>query len=258
MNQQSRFPTCVQPIFQNDDVYTYKLRDNLYLFHTVEGVPVSVYLIEGEESALVIDTGHVIKNLTEAIRKVTQKPLILALSHGHHDHIGSINEFDMNKGDESMIHDYHGKINFIQPGYIFHLGNLDVTVLEMYGHTPGSIGFLDTKNKYIVSGDAVGHKVVWMHISKLPLESLLGVLRHLLSIKGQWNEIYTGHYNQSNGPLGHQYIQDLLNLTQKICHTQGYKAEPFNFGPPVDFQPMIAYGDNGVGVVFNPARLHYL
>ena len=147
-----------------------------------------------------------------------------------------------------------------QINILFPTINREIEVIEMHGHTEGSIGFLDKKGKFIISGDAIGHTVIWMHVSKIPLESLLGTLRGLISIKDQWTEIYTGHFNNSNRPLDLQYVEDLLQLAEKICYTKDYTAKPWEMkeGPKTDFQPMIAYGNNGVGIIFNPNRLHYV
>ena len=104
-----RFPTSLKSVFEDDDVIAYKPRDDLWLLQTKQGIPVTFYVLEGTEKALVIDTGHVIKNFKDLIKKVTQKPFILALSHGHHDHVGSIDEFDtiyMDKADQYLIPNY--------------------------------------------------------------------------------------------------------------------------------------------------------
>mgnify|MGYP002475653792 CR=1 FL=1 len=257
-----RQPTLLKQIFEDDDVVAYKPRDDLWLLQTKQGIPVSIYVLEGTEKALVIDCDHIIKNFKDLIQKVTKKPFVLALSHGHIGHVGSINEFEtiyMNKKDQNLIPNNKGKIEDIHHGYKFDLGDREIEVFDMEGHTEGSIGFLDKKGKFIVAGDAIGHNVIWMHITKVPLESLIGTLQYLISIKDQWTELYTGHFNEPNRPLDLRYVEDLLELTQKICYTKDYKAEPYEaHGFKLDFQPMIAYGNNGVGIIFNPNRLHYV
>ena len=257
-----RQPTNLKAIFENEDAVVYKPREDLWLLQTQEGVPVSIYILEGSEKTLVIDAGHLIKHFKDLINKITQKPLILAITHGHHDHIGSINEFDtiyMDQGDKSYVSNYQGKIENIKNGYTFDLGNREIEVIEMYGHTQGSIGFLDKKGKFLIAGDAIGNETCWMHVSQLPLESLIGTLKHLISIKDKWTEIYPGHYNETNRAFDLQYVEDLLDLAQKICYTKDYTAQPYEAkGFKFDFQPMIAYGNNGVGLIYNPKKLHYV
>lgn len=257
-----RQPTTLKPVFENEDAVVYKPREDLWLLQTQEGVPVSIYILEGSEKALVIDAGHLIKNFKDLIKKVTQKPFILALTHGHIDHVGSIDEFDtiyMDQADKSLIPNYKGKIENIRNGYTFDLGNREIEVIEMHGHTLGSIGFLDKKGKYLISGDAIGNSACWMHVSKYPLESLIGTLKHLISIKDKWTEIYPGHYNETDRTLDLQYVEDLLDLAKKICYTKDFTAQPYEAKEfKFDFQPMIAYGNNGVGIIYNPKRLHFV
>lgn len=49
---------------------------------------VYMFLIVGEEKALLVDTGYSITDAVRFVRKVTPLPLILVNTHGHFDHIG--------------------------------------------------------------------------------------------------------------------------------------------------------------------------
>ena len=258
--EQPRAPTSVQPVWQNEDVMAYKLRDDLWLLQTAQGIPVSIYVLEGNEKALVVDSGNAIKHFKEDLKKITDKPLILALTHGHIDHVGSIDEFDtlyINPRDKPMIPDYKGTVIDLNPGFVFDLGGRQVEVIEMYGHTPGHIGLLDKKGKLLITGDAIGHTICWMHYTNLPLESLAGVLKYLITIKDQFTEIYTGHFNQANRPLHIDYVEDLLELVEKIIRGEDVKPEALDW-PQMDFKPLLAHGKNGCGVIYNPRRIHYV
>ena len=53
------------------------------------------YLVEGEEKAAVIDTGITEgASITPMLRTLTDKPLILVLTHAHPDHFYHMDEFD--------------------------------------------------------------------------------------------------------------------------------------------------------------------
>ena len=52
------------------------------------------YLIEGTDKAMLIDTGFGYGNLREAVRSVTDKPLVIINTHGHCDHVGGNGQFE--------------------------------------------------------------------------------------------------------------------------------------------------------------------
>lgn len=248
---------------ETEDLTIYKPRDYLYALHSRKGVPVTVYVLIGASKAMVIDAGQAVSNLREAINKVTDKPCMLVLTHGHRDHIGGLNEFDevyMHEGDKTMLANYGGTIHFLSPGDRIDLGELDVEVIDMIGHTPGSIGFLDHTHKLLFPGDAIGAKLCWMHITPLPLESLLGVLMNLEDIKEQWNEIWPAHFDQSDRILGMEYVRDLKEICEKIIRgedvvTTEDKQSQDRFHLP--FTPLIAENRTS-GVIFNPEKKHFV
>ena len=64
----------------------------------------SMFLLVGPEKALLIDTGIGIGDLKAAIRQITEKPLIVAITHNAVDHTGNARQFDeiwMNPKDAS-------------------------------------------------------------------------------------------------------------------------------------------------------------
>ena len=55
--------------------------------HITDAMGVSFTLVEGEDSALVFDAGYGTEDVAAFLRTLTDKPLELILSHGHHDHV---------------------------------------------------------------------------------------------------------------------------------------------------------------------------
>lgn len=250
-------------LFQNDDFTVYRPRDYLYVLAGRKAIPVCVYLLVGTEKAMIIDAGCEVSNLKGIIEKCTDKPAFLVLTHGHHDHVAAIDEFDelyMNPADQTLIPDYKGKVNSIKPGHKFDLGGIEVEVTDQSGHTVGSIGFLDKTHKLLFTGDAIGAGLCWMHLTNLPLESLAGVLRHIISTEGEWKEIWPAHYGQAGKVLGLEYVNTMLEVVEKLVRGEEIekvedKAMQERFHLP--FTPLVA-SKNGIGVIFNPKRLHYL
>jgi hypothetical protein len=88
-------------------------------------------------------------DLISIIKRLTDLPFELAVTHGHHDHTSAIAEFDhfyMHPGDRYLIPPYEGTIVDIEPGYRFDLGDRSIEVVDLICHTPGSIRFLAPLN----------------------------------------------------------------------------------------------------------------
>lgn len=69
---------------------------------------VNAFLVEGKEKAALIDTGCGIGNIAECVKELTDKPLVILLTHGHADHCASIYQFPgcpvyMNSADEEIL-----------------------------------------------------------------------------------------------------------------------------------------------------------
>ena len=123
----------------------------------------SLYLFEGEELSLLIDAGTTIPKLDSIVSTITEKPVILALTHVHPDHAGAVGCFDevwINAADTvnipKFMPDYKGEIRFMGNGHTFDLGGRKIEVLETPGHTPGSVTFLEKGSNIGYCGDAFG------------------------------------------------------------------------------------------------------
>jgi len=56
------------------------------VFHIRDGMGVCMTLLRGEKGALLFDTGYGIEDVQAYIRTLTDLPLKVLISHGHHDH----------------------------------------------------------------------------------------------------------------------------------------------------------------------------
>lgn len=66
---------------------------------------VNMYLLEGDDSALLIDCGAGIGNIAEDVKALTDKPLTVAITHAHADHDGGamlFKEVYMHPGDIAL------------------------------------------------------------------------------------------------------------------------------------------------------------
>ncbi len=210
----------------------------------------SFYVICGEQTALVIDTGITEgEHITPEIRKYTQLPLQLAVTHFHIDHMHHMDEFKtvyLNHKEFTMPHDFFvhhmaGKdleeqvknTIDIHTGSVIDLGGQTVEVIECAGHTPGSVTFWDREQNLLFTGDAVGSGVgVWMQ-----LPGTLSVADYEVSLKKFFAYIapramdpslptlrcFGGHDHQPEearflpyNPLNLGLVADLIDLCDKV------------------------------------------
>lgn len=237
------------------------------------------YLVEGESRAAVIDTG-----ITEGgrilavIRSLTEKPVILILTHAHIDHIHHMDEFDtvyLCHTEFTMPEDFLQEHKAgkdlkleetldIRTGSVIDLGGRKLEIFQVPGHTPGSVAIFDEKEKLVFTGDAVGSGAgVWM---QLPGRSRLEEYAHTLGEflvwllgKGTGLTFWPGHYEQrtisqavpGENPLSLGLIADLRDLAVKLSLGQIR-------GTPVELPPHVspfgaAYAAYGRGeMIYSP------
>ena len=78
----------------------------------------AMYLVEGADRAVLIDTGVGLKGLKELVDGLTDKPLTILLTHGHVDHAMGAAEFEevyMNHADD-YIYVQHADMGFRRDG----------------------------------------------------------------------------------------------------------------------------------------------
>ena len=81
-----------------------QLNDHVYRID--ENGIANCYLVIGSEKALLIDAGIGAGNLKKCVEQVTDKPIILAITHRHYDHVGGAWQFGtyyIHKYDSSFI-----------------------------------------------------------------------------------------------------------------------------------------------------------
>lgn len=71
------------------------------------------YLAVGDEYAALIDTGAGIGSIIDDVRKITDKPIKVLLTHGHLDHLGGMYAFDsayMHPKDDALYREHYPSI----------------------------------------------------------------------------------------------------------------------------------------------------
>lgn len=143
-----------------------KIKDNIY---DIADENVFSTLIKGSDMSLIIDTGYGNNDLKNCISSISNKPYMVVNSHGHPDHTGGNNQFDkiyalkeecdviehFNEGDKLY------NIEYIHIGDVIDLGDIHVEIVDLKGHTKGSIGFLLKEDRILIAGDAF-NETLWL------------------------------------------------------------------------------------------------
>ena len=215
-----------------------------HAIHILDGTQASFYVVEGKRFAAVIDTGITPgEKIKPLIEKLTSKPLILVLTHAHVDHFYHMDEFEtvyMCHQELTMPEDVlkemmagknlnvRGTID-IRTDTVIDLGEEQLQICQVAGHTPGSVAILARQQNLLFTGDAIGSGYgVWMHVPgsvKLTeyYESLCFLMKWLVDRGGrmrffgghnmqQFQSTFVPHYN----PLNMGLLADLIDLVDKI------------------------------------------
>ena len=220
----------------------------------------TMYLVEGTQKALLIDTGSKIKNLDTFISNITEKPVMVVITHAHGDHAGNIDYFPeiwMHPADTVLLQDgYEGKINFVNDGDIFDLGGIQIEVSHMPAHTPGSIVLLDRKSGNCYSGDAFGANHVWLQLKPLspPQTYVNSCLKMETLMDRGISKVYCGHYVYIKKPYDKSYITAMRQLAEMLINNTAPEAKPYS--PKAGCANPMFVTNGPATIVFDPDNLN--
>ena len=224
-----------------------------------------MYLLVGSKKALLIDLSNNIQwadNAAESLRQLVAeraegRELIVTFTHNHGDHIGMLHaylddpvvKFALPKTDFAQLASRFPKAQygFIQGGAVIDLGGMSVDVIEVPGHTNGSVVFSIQGSDIMFTGDAIGSgQGVWIFNEEGFRQYAASVPQLIEWIETPSNgvdqgalRIYGGHYWQRAGlpemkdgeELGMQYLRDMTQLIDNIFAGTA-TTEPTNLGRP--------------------------
>ncbi len=214
------------------------------------------YIVEGSERAAVIDTGVPagamdrtdVENAAKVrimplIRTLTQKPLILVITHLHIDHMYHMDEFEeiyMSHKELALpeeirrfmspgkVLDY-SNVKDIRTGDVLDLGDAHLEICELTGHSPGSVIVLDRENNILFTGDAIGNgtgpfmQVMTCESLGMYYDSLRSALKWLIDRGGRMRFLGGHVEHQANSlvlpgwnPLGIGMMADLIELVDRV------------------------------------------
>lgn len=80
-------------VYQNDEVVFRQIDEHTWIGNGHRVYNESLYLVEGNDRAVLIDAGTNIPKLDKIAAGITSKPVTLMLTHGHGDHVGGAAPF---------------------------------------------------------------------------------------------------------------------------------------------------------------------
>jgi len=265
----------------SDTIYKINLfAENVWVIDENGGV--NMYLIVGRDSALLIDTGFGAADLLACVRSITDLPLIIINTHGHPDHsganyqfreiyahpldfdavrqfsnlefrksrdgswqqdsvVGNADAFESTEEIQTMV------LLPVREGYVFDLGERKLEVIEVPGHTPGSICLLDADHKILFTGDN-NNTLVWLFLEGCaPLETYLQTLIKLKQREEEFDTMMPGHGTL----LDKKFMDEQITCVQKIldgtCVGEPYES--------FAGEARVCYYERA-GVAYNPDNLY--
>ena len=177
----------------------YKVAANTFaIYEPHQFEEVISYLIVGQESVILFDTGMGIGDIHKVVTELTPLPVIVLNSHTHNDHVGGNWQFetiyamdtdftrlnakgssadaqneiasgqvcgDLPKGFDPKT--YRTKSwtisKYIQDGDVLDLGGREIQIISTPGHTPDSICLFDSAAGLLFTGDTYYPAPIWLY-----------------------------------------------------------------------------------------------
>ena len=165
----------------------------------IEDSGVRCFLLTGSEKALLIDSGRELHTARDIAESLTDLPVMLLNTHADGDHTGSNEQFEsfyMHPDEEAHFRrgGRGGTIIPAREGDILDLGGRELRIIDLPGHTPGSIAVLDVGNRVLISGDPVQeHGRIFMFGAHRNMENYIRSLEHLETFTAEFDEIWPSH-----------------------------------------------------------------
>ena len=205
-----------------------------------------MYLVEGTDQAVLIDTGSGFGSLKTCVEQLTHKPLAVLMTHGHVDHAMGAGEFEhiyMNSLDEE-VYRVHASEAFrlaglkglcqddcVEPadmvpaaeferfqelmdGAVFDLGSVHIEIYGLCGHTAGSVVMLIPEERTLILGDACNPFLFLFDEFSTGLTTYEANLRKLRErITGKYDTVLLSH---GSGVGAVTTIEDVLQVCADI------------------------------------------
>ena len=221
----------------NDWFEVYEIAPGIFaLSEPYQWQQVISYLILGQDTAVLFDTGNGIGNIKAVVDQLTDKPVTVLNSHTHFDHIGGNFQFDkvVSVSTPFSIANSHGVDNdmvkteasaealckglpegvtrashrirpftiaaTIKEGDVIDLGNRRLEVLQVPGHTDDAIALLDRKAGFLWTGDTFYEGPIWLYFPETDLAAYRKSIARLAALAPQLSALFPAHGTPKASP----------------------------------------------------------
>lgn len=212
-----------------------------------------MYLLIGEEKALLIDSGYGEGNLREFVEQITDKPVMVLNTHGHFDHTGgnawwteawmsenavpiarqTFSQEQQEWFDSKPHKDY--RENIVKDGDLIDLGNRVVEIIAIPAHNESSIAILDRNTRLLFVGDELesGQVLLFVRNKNISLRDVAAAhkanMEKLKARRPEYDAICPAHNGVMLDP--DTYIDDFIRLDEDLINgTQKTMPDTAGFG----------------------------
>lgn len=259
------------------------ITQNLIRIDTPFGV--SMYLVKGNQSAALIDTGMGVGSLKKYIDKQTSLPYVVYLTHGHCDHAGGASEFEtvylnsldweLEKSHSSIEHRisdvFHGPMEVpsgiteemfvpqrtkpylpLNDMDVVDLGGVHIQFVAVVGHTQRCLVPIVLEDRIAIIGDALGETTLMHFAESATIERYRHSLIHLKEFENEFDVVLRFHGTCESKK---QILDDSIELCDAIMNRTDAKI-PFSMH---DMDGLLARPKEHLGkegnIVYNPKRI---
>ena len=228
---------------------------------------VYMYLLEGSERAMLLDSGLGMIPLDEITAELTLLPVDVLATHAHLDHIGGNSFFEkgfINELDREVFSLHCDKFRSHYPDYQFRgqrdniiwytgekecqLGGRTLRLVSSPGHTLGAVSILDVERKWLFTGDTCCQASVLLNLEyTTTVETYKRTIERLLSIGEQYDLTWPAHHKI---PVSPEILEQFREAADLLLDK---KAEGEDIEMP--FGPAKCFYYKDISITYTPDRV---
>ena len=197
-----------------------KLKEN---FYSIEQGRVRSYMFVGLDRILLVDTGFPDSDILDQVKKVANLPIEVIFTHADWDHTGESGPIK-NKYIHPAEMDYYKQNNDgnmpllpVWEGDKIEIGGYVLEVVHLPGHTPGSIGLIERKQRFMLTGDCIKNGPIFMYGYGRNFQAFHASMIKLKAMSHEVDIFYACHKDRE---MKTDIVDDLIVGSQKIINKE--------------------------------------